>query len=111
MFVLEKNRSRRSLLKGWNSRATSQTFVPVIGGLGAENIGVQYLVDAVVDYSGEPAGHSAGKEWSRHARTDGAPYGQIRKFLLAAFKLWRAIVRKANSFSSVFTPARLSKGE
>ena len=50
------------MLKAAIRRQTiANKFVPVVGGSAFKNKGVQYLVDAVVDYLAEPARHSAGE--------------------------------------------------
>src|SRR5438045_8830646 len=53
--VLEEREVTPELLKAGIRRQTiANKFVPVIGGSALKNIGVQYLVDAVVDYLPSP---------------------------------------------------------
>ena len=58
-LVLEEKEVTPVILKAGIRRQTiANKFVPVVGGSAFKNKGVQYLVDAVVDYLPEPAGHS-----------------------------------------------------
>src|SRR5438045_9129047 len=53
--VLEEREVTPELLKAGIRRQTiANKFVPVIGGSALKNIGIQYLVDAVVDYLPSP---------------------------------------------------------
>ena len=53
--VLEEREITPELLKAGIRRQTiANKFVPVIGGSALKNIGIQYLVDAVVDYLPSP---------------------------------------------------------
>src|SRR5439155_21118523 len=53
--VIHERPVTRELLKAGIRRQTiANKFVPVIGGSALKNIGVQYLVDAVVDYLPSP---------------------------------------------------------
>ena len=56
------------LKAGIRRQTIANKFVPVVGGSAFKNKGVQYLVDAVIDYLPEPARYSAG-QWhgARHA--------------------------------------------
>ena len=67
--VLEEKPVTPEMLKAGIRRQTiANRFVPVVGGSAFKNKGVQYLVDAVIDYLPEPAGYSAcGRHGSRHA--------------------------------------------
>ncbi len=64
--VLEEKPITPEMLKAGIRRQTiANKFVPVVGGSAFKNKGVQYLVDAVIDYLPEPARHSAGsRAWS-----------------------------------------------
>src|SRR5262249_56366127 len=53
--VLEEREITPELLKAGIRRQTiANKFVPVIGGSALQNIGIHYLVDAVVDYLPSP---------------------------------------------------------
>ena len=67
--VLEEKPVTPEMLKAGIRRQTiANKFVPVVGGSAFKNKGVQYLVDAVIDYLPEPARYSAcGRNGSRHA--------------------------------------------
>ena len=72
----EKPVTPEMLKAGIRRQTIANKFVPVIGGSALKNNGVQYLVDAVVDYLPSPLdippakGHGAG-----HARADGSADG------------------------------------
>src|SRR5438045_1488816 len=88
--VLEEKPVTPELLKAAIRRQTiANKFVPVIGGSALKNIGVQYLVDAVVDYLPSPLDiqPATGMEPDSHepmeaVTDDNAPFCSI------AFKLW-----------------------
>ena len=75
--VLEEKPVTPEMLKAGIRRQTiANKFVPVVGGSAFKNKGVQYLVDAVIDYLPEPARHSArGRDGARHARENGSADG------------------------------------
>ena len=75
-FLEEKPITRELLKAGIRRQTTANRFVPVIGGSAFKNKGVQYLVDAVIDYLPSPIDipptrrHEPG-----HARADGSRHG------------------------------------
>ena len=75
-FLEEKPITPEMLKAGIRRQTIANKFVPVVGGSAFKNKGVQYLVDAVIDYLPGPldippaVGHG-----SRHAREDGGADG------------------------------------
>jgi len=109
MSFSRKNRSQPELLKAGIRRKPSQTIRPGDRRLALRNIGVQYLVDAVVDYLPSPLDipPAKGMEPDTHEPME-APTDDNGNFCSLAFKLWSdPFVGK--SFSSVFTPARSAR--
>src|SRR5256714_1239284 len=89
-IVLEEKPITPELLKAAIRRQTiANKFVPVIGGSALKNIGVQYLVDAVVDYLPSPLDipPAKGMEPDTHEPMETAT-DHKRKFCSLAFKLW-----------------------
>src|ERR1700692_1103268 len=88
--VLEEKPVTPQLLKAGIRRQTiANKFVPVIGGSALKNIGVQYLVDAVVDYLPSPLDipPAKGMEPDTHEPME-APTDDNGTFCSLAFKLW-----------------------
>ena len=88
--VLEEKPVTPELLKAGIRRQTiANKFVPVIGGSALKNIGVQYLVDAVVDYLPSPLDipPAKGMEPDTHEPME-APTDDNGNFCSLAFKLW-----------------------
>src|SRR6202023_3234401 len=88
--VLEEKLVTPELLKAAIRRQTiANKFVPVIGGSALKNIGVQYLVDAVVDYLPSPLDipPARGMEPDTHEPMEAAP-GDNGNFCSLALKLW-----------------------
>ena len=78
-------------LKAALRRATiANLIVPVVGGSAFKNKGVQYLLDAVVDYLPSPVEVQAaqGTEIDDEAAVVEAPANDSGKFCALAFKLW-----------------------
>ena len=106
--VLEEKPITPEMLKAGIRRQTiANKFVPVVGGSAFKNKGVQYLVDAVVDYLPEPARYSAGsRHGARHAREDGSADGRQRQILLARVQaLERPVRRQAGLLPRLFRQA------
>src|SRR5439155_27208612 len=88
--VLEEKPVTPELLKAGIRRQTiANKFVPVIGGSALKNIGVQYLLDAVVDYLPSPLDipPAKGMEPDTHEPVE-APTDANGKFCSPASKLW-----------------------
>jgi elongation factor G len=90
MYYLEEKPITPEILKAGIRRQTiANKFVPVVGGSAFKNKGVQYLVDAVVDYLPSPVDipPAQGMNPDTHAPMD-APTDDNGKFCSLAFKLW-----------------------
>jgi elongation factor G len=111
LFLEEKPVSKEELKKAIRRQTIINRFVPVAGGSAFKNKGVQYLVDAVVDYLPSPIDIEAargqdpdtGKE--KLAETsDHAPFCSL------AFKLWSDPFVGKLVFFRVYS-GKLSKGD
>src|SRR5947209_12787395 len=110
--VLEEKSITPQLLKAAIRRQTiANKFVPVIGGSALKNIGVQYLVDAVVDYLPSPLDIPAAKgmEPDTHEPME-APTDDNGNFCSLAFKLWSDPFVGKLVFFRVYS-GTLSKGD
>jgi elongation factor G len=88
--VLEEKPVTPEMLKAGIRRQTiANRFVPVVGGSAFKNKGVQYLVDAVIDYLPSPLDipPAVGMEPDTHEKME-APTDDNGKFCSLAFKLW-----------------------
>ena len=110
--VLEEKPVTPELLKAGIRRQTiANKFVPVIGGSALKNIGVQYLVDAVVDYLPSPLDipPAKGMEPDTHEPME-APTDDNGNFCSLAFKLWSDPFVGKLVFFRVYS-GTLSKGD
>src|SRR5438876_2522763 len=110
--VLEEKPITPELLKTAIRRQTiANKFVPVIGGSALKNIGVQYLVDAVVDYLPSPLDipPAKGMEPDSHEPM-AAPTDDNGNFCSLAFKLWSDPFVGKLVFFRVYS-GTLSKGD
>src|SRR6201988_4705356 len=110
--VLEEREITPELLKAGIRRQTiANKFVPVIGGSALKNIGVQYLVDAVVDYLPSPLDipPAKGMEPDTHEPME-APTDDNGNFCSLAFKLWSDPFVGKLVFFRVYS-GTLSKGD
>src|ERR1051326_5045177 len=88
--VLEEREVTAELLKAGIRRQTiANKFVPVVGGSAFKNKGVQYLVDAVIDYLPSPLDiqPAKGMEPDTHEPME-APTDDNGTFCSLAFQLW-----------------------
>ena len=111
-LVLEEKPVTPELLKAGIRRQTiANKFVPVIGGSALKNIGVQYLVDAVVDYLPGPLDipPAKGMEPDTHEPME-APTDDNGTFCSLAFKLWSDPFVGKLVFFRVYS-GTLSKGD
>jgi len=111
-MVLEEKPVTPELLKAAIRRQTiANKFVPVIGGSALKNIGVQYLVDAVVDYLPSPLDipPAKGMEPDTHEPME-AVTDDNATFCSIAFKLWSDPFVGKLVFFRVYS-GTLSKGD
>jgi elongation factor G len=110
--VLEEREITPQLLKAGIRRQTiANKFVPVIGGSALKNIGVQYLVDAVVDYLPSPLDIPAAKGQNPDTGEPmDAPTDDSGTFCSLAFKLWSDPFVGKLVFFRVYS-GTLSKGD
>jgi elongation factor G len=110
--VLEEKPVTPEMLKAGIRRQTiANKFVPVVGGSAFKNKGVQYLVDAVIDYLPGPLDipPAVGMEPDTHERME-APTDDNGKFCSLAFKLWSDPFVGKLVFFRVYSGS-LSKGD
>jgi elongation factor G len=110
--VLEEKPVTPEILKAAIRRQTiANKFVPVIGGSALKNIGVQYLVDAVVDYLPSPLDipPAKGMEPDTHEPME-AVTDDNATFCSIAFKLWSDPYVGKLVFFRVYS-GTLSKGD
>jgi elongation factor G len=88
-FLEEKPITPEMLKAGIRRQTIANKFVPVVGGSAFKNKGVQYLVDAVIDYLPSPLDIPAARGQNPD---DGSPMlaesSDSAKFCSLAFKLW-----------------------
>src|SRR5467141_3288116 len=110
--VLEEKPVTPELLKAGIRRQTiANKFVPVVGGSALKNKGVQYLVDAVVDYLPSPLDipPAKGMDPDSHEPME-APTDDNAPFCSLAFKLWSDPFVGKLIFFRVYS-GTLSKGD
>jgi elongation factor G len=110
--VLEEKPVTPQMLKAGIRRQTiANKFVPVVGGSAFKNKGVQYLVDAVVDYLPSPLDipPAVGMDPDSHDKME-APTDDNGKFCSLAFKLWSDPFVGKLVFFRVYSGS-LSKGD
>ncbi len=109
--IHEKPVTPELLKAGIRRQTIANKFVPVIGGSALKNIGVQYLIDAVVDYLPSPLEipPAKGMEPDTHEPMQ-APTDDNGKFCSLAFKLWSDPFVGKLVFFRVYS-GTLSKGD
>jgi elongation factor G len=110
--VLEEKPVTPQMLKAGIRRQTiANKFIPVVGGSAFKNKGVQYLVDAVIDYLPGPLDipPATGMEPDTHEKME-APTDDKGKFCSLAFKLWSDPFVGKLVFFRVYS-GKLSKGD
>ena len=111
LFLEEKPVTAKDLKAGIRRLTIANKFVPVAGGSAFKNKGVQYLVDAVIDYLPSPIDIPPAKgidpdiEVEKDAVTD-----DNGKFCSLAFKLWSDPFVGKLVFFRVYS-GKLSKGD
>ena len=110
-FLEEKPITPEMLKAGIRRQTIANKFVPVVGGSAFKNKGVQYLMDAVVDYLPSPIDipPAKGMNPDTHAPMD-APTDDNGKFCSLAFKLWSDPFVGKLVFFRVYS-GTLSKGD
>ncbi len=111
MFLEEKPISKEDLKSAIRRQTIANKFVPVAGGSAFKNKGVQYLVDAVVDYLPSPLDIPAAKGQDPDDATPiDAPADDNGNFASLAFKLWSDPFVGKLVFFRVYS-GKLSKGD
>ncbi len=89
-FLLEEEISVRDLKRAMRRATIANKVVPIVGGSAFKNKGVQYLVDAVVDYLPSPLEipPATGQLADDPESSVVAPTDDKGKFCSLAFKLW-----------------------
>jgi elongation factor G len=111
LFLEEKPISKQDLKAAIRRQTIANRFVPVAGGSAFKNKGVQYLVDAVVDYLPSPLDilPAKGQNPDNGERME-APADDNAKFCSLAFKLWSDPFVGKLVFFRVYS-GKLSKGD
>jgi elongation factor G len=109
--IHEKPVTPELLKAGIRRQTIANKFVPVIGGSALKNIGIQYLVDAVVDYLPSPLDIPAarGQDPDTGEQME-APTDDNGNFCSLAFKLWSDPFVGKLIFFRVYS-GTLSKGD
>jgi elongation factor G len=111
LVLEEKPVTPEQLKAGIRRQTIANKFVPVVGGSAFKNKGVQYLVDAVIDYLPSPLDipPAVGMEPDTHEKME-APTDDNGRFCSLAFKLWSDPFVGKLVFFRVYT-GTLSKGD
>src|SRR5437763_11996385 len=109
--IHEKPVTPELLKAGIRRQTIANKLVPVIGGSALKNIGVQYLIDAVVDYLPSPLEIPPAKGMDPDTREPmDAPTDDSGNFCSLAFKLWSDPYVGKLVFFRVYS-GTLSKGD
>jgi elongation factor G len=111
VVLAEKPVTPEILKAGIRRQTIASKFVPVVGGSAFKNKGVQYLVDAVIDYLPSPLDipPAKGMDPDTHEPME-APTDDNGKFCSLAFKLWSDPFVGKLVFFRVYS-GTLSKGD
>ncbi len=111
LFLEEKPITPKDLKAGIRRLTIANQFIPVAGGSAFKNKGVQYLVDAVVDYLPSPLDITAAKGIDPDNGGEVlAPTDDNANFCSLAFKLWSDPFVGKLVFFRVYS-GKLSKGD
>ncbi|HEY5778035.1 MAG TPA: elongation factor G [Terrimicrobiaceae bacterium] len=111
LFLEEKPITKQDLKAAIRRQTIANRFVPVAGGSAFKNKGVQYLVDAVVDYLPSPLDIPPAKGQNPDTREPmEAVSDDNAKFCSLAFKLWSDPFVGKLVFFRVYS-GKLSKGD
>jgi elongation factor G len=111
-YLEEKPITAEMIKQAIRRQTIANKFVPVVGGSAFKNKGVQYLVDAVVDYLPSPIDipPQEGINPDNHEQKVPAPPDDNAKFVGLAFKLWSDPFVGKLVFFRVYR-GKLSKGD
>ncbi|HEU4679489.1 MAG TPA: elongation factor G, partial [Terrimicrobiaceae bacterium] len=111
LFLEEKPISKQDLKAAIRRQTIANKFVPVAGGSAFKNKGVQYLVDAVIDYLPSPLDIAPAKGQNPETGEPmSASADDNAKFCSLAFKLWSDPFVGKLVFFRVYS-GKLSKGD
>ncbi len=111
LFLEEQPVTPEQLKAGIRRQTIANTFCPVVGGSAFKNKGVQYLVDAVIDYLPSPLDIPAAKGLNPDNNESlEVPTDDAGKFCSLAFKLWSDPFVGKLVFFRVYS-GKLSKGD
>ncbi len=111
LFLEEKPVTREDLKRAIRRQTINNRFVPVAGGSAFKNKGVQYLVDAVIDYLPSPIDIDAAKGQDPDTGAEKlAQTSDHAPFCSLAFKLWSDPFVGKLVFFRVYS-GKLSKGD
>jgi elongation factor G len=111
LFLEEKPVTPKDLKAGIRRLTIANQFIPVAGGSAFKNKGVQYLVDAVVDYLPSPLDIPPAKGIDPDTKEEkSAPTDDNGDFCSLAFKLWSDPFVGKLVFFRVYS-GKLSKGD
>ena len=112
MFLEEKPITKQDLKAAIRRQTIANRFVPVVGGSAFKNKGVQFLVDAVLDYLPGPLDIQAVKGLNPDNVSESilAPSDDNGNFCSLAFKLWSDPFVGKLVFFRVYS-GKLSKGD
>ncbi len=112
MYLEEKPITVKDIKAAIRRQTIANAFVPVVGGSAFKNKGVQFLVDAVVDYLPSPLDipPAKGQDPDNPDATIEAPTDDNGNFCSLAFKLWSDPFVGKLVFFRVYS-GKLSKGD
>jgi len=111
LFLEEKPVTPKELKAGIRRLTIANKFIPIAGGSAFKNKGVQFLVDAVVDYLPSPIDIPSAKGIDPDTQAErNAPTDDAGKFCSLAFKLWSDPFVGKLVFFRVYS-GKLSKGD
>jgi elongation factor G len=112
MYLEEKRPNALQLKQAIRRLVISNQIVPVVGGSAFKNKGVQYLIDAVIDYLPSPIDipPARGINPDNHEEIVEAPASDDAKFCALAFKLWTDPFVGKLIFFRVYS-GKLTKGD
>jgi elongation factor G len=112
MYLEEKRPTALQLKQAIRRLVVSNQIVPVVGGSAFKNKGIQFLIDAVIDYLPSPIDipPAKGINPDNHEEIVEAPANDDAKFCGLAFKLWTDPFVGKLIFFRVYS-GKLSKGD